>query len=252
MLAHHLRRLQIAVLGIVAREALETASLHLPKLGADAVEEVTVVRHHQHGVLEVGKEAFQPVETVEVQVVRRLVHHQQIGICEERAGESGAGALTTAGQRRRRVQRVERQPNALDDALHLALVVIAAERLVLLQQLGVPAFGASSRIPVTPLYLQRAGREIILQPEQRVERRHHLVAQCPADVVLRHLRNVRDPESGACRDRSGISLQLGQQHSQQRGLTAAVGTNKPNSGLLANLDADLSEYFKVAVEEPEL
>ena len=155
-------------------------------------------------------------------------------------------------KRCRSVQRVERKPDTQHDTLHLALVVVAAQRLVLLQQLGVATLGTVARCPVTPLYLKRAGRQVVLQPEQRVERGHHLVAQRSRNVVLRHLRNVRDPQPGAPRYRSRVSLELGQQHSQQRGLAAAVRPHQTYSGLFADLDTDSAEYLDVPVEEPEL
>ena len=50
---------------------------------ADAVQEVTVVAHHQYGVLELAQVLFQPLYSLQVKVVGGLVKQQVVGIAEQ-------------------------------------------------------------------------------------------------------------------------------------------------------------------------
>ena len=51
---------------------------------------------------------LEPLEALDVEVVRRLVEQQQVGIAGERAGERGAGQLS-AGERLERPVEVARR-----------------------------------------------------------------------------------------------------------------------------------------------
>ena len=46
------------------------------------VEKVTVVAHDDHGILEIGEKVFQPGDGVDVEVVRRFVEQQDVGVTE--------------------------------------------------------------------------------------------------------------------------------------------------------------------------
>ena len=65
-------------------------------MGADVVEEVTVVTHHEHGVFKAGEEVFQPANSFHIEIVRRFVHQQHIGVTEEALGQQHAYLLVTA------------------------------------------------------------------------------------------------------------------------------------------------------------
>ena len=147
--------LQSTVRRVVAREALKPSMLHLPDLGADAVQEVAVVGNCQHRVLELGQEPFEPVQAVEVQVVGWLVQHQQIRVCQQCASKSGARSFSAACHGCLGIQCLLCQSDSLGDTLHLALVVVATEGLVLLEQLAVPVFCGPASVALALLDVQR-------------------------------------------------------------------------------------------------
>ena len=64
-------------------------------MGADAVEEVTVVADDKYCVLELAQVLFQPLNRVEVEVVGRLVKQQVVGVAEERLCQHHAYFLFT-------------------------------------------------------------------------------------------------------------------------------------------------------------
>ena len=53
-------------------------------MGADPVQEITVVADHDHGVFKIDQEVLQPCDGVQIQVVGRLVQKQIVRISEER------------------------------------------------------------------------------------------------------------------------------------------------------------------------
>ena len=58
--------------------------------GTDAVEEVTVVRHHQQAEVGAAQVFFEPFRHIEVEVVGRLVEYQQVGFGDEGIGKCHA------------------------------------------------------------------------------------------------------------------------------------------------------------------
>ena len=65
-------------------------------MGADRVEEVTVVAHHEHSVLEFREIILEPCHGVEVKVVGGLVEQQVVWVAEESLGQQDTHLLVTA------------------------------------------------------------------------------------------------------------------------------------------------------------
>ena len=95
-------------------------------------------------------EALQPVEAVEVEVVRRLVEEQQVEAREQDRGQRGARGLA-AGERRRLLLERDRQAELGADGPRAGLEVGAAEREEPLERRGVGV-----RAPVAPCAARRA------------------------------------------------------------------------------------------------
>ena len=70
---------EVVVTGI----ELNLAVVDVCDLCADLVQKVTVVGYDDNGVLEIDQEFLQPVDRVEVEMVRRLVEQQDIRIAEQ-------------------------------------------------------------------------------------------------------------------------------------------------------------------------
>ena len=87
----------------------------LPRRGADRVEEPAVVRHDQQRAAARREMAREPVDPLDVEVVRRLVQEQQLGAVEERAGQRDPAALPARERADARVEAV-REPRHRDAA----------------------------------------------------------------------------------------------------------------------------------------
>ena len=68
--------------------------LKLERLGRRAVEEISVVRDDQHRLFIGREEALKPLESVNVEMVRRLVEHQNIGLGGKKSRKSESRVLS--------------------------------------------------------------------------------------------------------------------------------------------------------------
>ncbi len=68
---------------IVAHIELNLAKVHIGNMGADLVQEVTVMGNNDNGVLKASQEVLQPLNRSQIQMVGRLVQQQDIRIAKE-------------------------------------------------------------------------------------------------------------------------------------------------------------------------
>jgi hypothetical protein len=80
------------LLDVVGRQL---AAFQLPDLGAHGLEKVAIVRDDQERARIARDERLEPSNGIDVEVVRRLVEDDPVGLFEERLREQGAGSLTT-------------------------------------------------------------------------------------------------------------------------------------------------------------
>ena len=91
--------------------------------GHDAIEEVAVMADQDHGALVVAEHFLQHVEGFEIEIVGRLVEHQQVGGLCQRACQHQAAALAAGQHFERRAHLFLREQEVLhvaDDVLRLA------------------------------------------------------------------------------------------------------------------------------------
>ena len=82
---------------VVAGVDRDLAVVDLGDLRDDAVHEVAVVRGHEQGAVEGLEERLEPHDRLEVEVVRGLVHQQDVGPAEQHPGQ-GHAHLPAAGE----------------------------------------------------------------------------------------------------------------------------------------------------------
>ena len=90
--------------------------------------------------LEVQQEVLQPVHRVDVQVVGGLVHHQQVGIAEQRLGQQDLHLQPGVQGGHVVIVELGADAKALEDAAGVALGLPAA-------QLGVLLLSSQARMP---------------------------------------------------------------------------------------------------------
>ena len=78
------------VVVVVAAVAVEMLARDFDHAIADGVEEGAVMGDDEQGAGVIGEVGLEPAEGLEVEVVGRLVEHEEVGLHDEEAGEVGA------------------------------------------------------------------------------------------------------------------------------------------------------------------
>ena len=123
---------------IVAHVHLDLAVVDVHDVGADVVEEVAVMAHHQHCALIVHEEVLQPDHACQVQVVGGLVQQQHVGLAEEGLGQQHLHLEPGIDLPHQALMQLHRDPQALEDASRVALRLVAAKLGEFLLQLRGP------------------------------------------------------------------------------------------------------------------
>jgi len=181
---------------VVAGPRREVAAIQLDDPRRHPLEEGAIVRDEHHRARILQEECLEPFDRVDVQVVRRLVEQQQIGLAGERARQQH----TAPPSARQRVDdRLGVQPELREHEVH---VVLLQPRLVLVQMMGVP-FGDDVEDRSV-----RGQRNVLLEP--------------------------RDSQRRLPPNRPGISRDLAADDLQQRRFARAVSPDDRHA--LARLD----------------
>ena len=94
--------LALAVVGaVVAPERGQAPVAQLPDAGHRRIEEGPVVRRDEERPAAPAEVLLEPLERVEVEVVRRLVEQEEVRIGDDEASQRGAGLLAARDRGRR-------------------------------------------------------------------------------------------------------------------------------------------------------
>ncbi len=214
----------------------------------DPIQEVPVVRHDHQGAAESAEPFLQPGQAVQVQVVGRLVHQQDVRLLQQDLGQRRAVA-PPAGQlvdRARTMRLVEAQLG--QHCVDLVLVVPAAAAVHLLQKVGLLVQQAHERFAGRLLFQQ----DLHLQQRllQRVEIGEDLIEHLLDGlfaVQLGELGEVADPDPLVDFHRTFIRLFLVQDEFEEGGLARAVPANQADAVAGAQAEEDVAQHWAVAV-----
>ena len=236
--------LLVEPLGVIAFPRNAATAVDFQNPVRHVVEEVTVVRHQNHGALVFAEVAFEPGNRFGVEVVRRFVEEQQIRFFEEQAAK-GHAALFTAGEvRHRPVARRAAQsvhgdfdiaveaPQVLsvDDVLKLCLFVEELVHLVVFHGFG-ELHGDFVEAVEHGLLLGHSLHHVFLDGQVRVE--------------LRFLRQVA---RGAARFDPGFTLEFlvdARHDAQQRRLTGTVLADDANLCAIVETEGNILQHLLV-------
>ena len=115
--------------GVVARVGGEAAVLKGRDVAHAGVHEGAVVAHEQHGSVVAREELLEPLNALEVEVVRGLVEQQQVGVAQEELGEGYAHLPAAREVLCGFVEVVDGESEAAQDGAGAALELVAAQAL---------------------------------------------------------------------------------------------------------------------------
>ena len=226
-------------------EVVVVARVHREAVGAEVgdrrdhpVQEIAVVRDHDHGPVVAGQEVLQPGERGEIQVVGRLVQQQERRRQQEQPRQRRPHAPAAGKLRQRPMQLVGPEAEPAQDAARGRLEPIAAERLEAVLEIAV-ARGER----VTGRRLEGAGDVLHLALE-----RPHLVE--PAQRFHQHgaggaggdlLGQIADGRRARAAHLPGVRLLETGQDPAERGLAGAVGADEPDALAIRDAPGDVAE-----------
>ena len=205
---------------IVAHIHLDMAVVHVHDVGADGVQEVTVMAHHKDQALAVHQEVLKPLDSLNVQMVGRLVQQDDVRLAEQCLGQQHLHLFLGGQAGHFAVQNIVGEAKALNEPGHVGFGLPAAH------------FGKFS--------LQLAGLHAVLVGEvlffiEGVLLLHHIVKPLVAhhhriqhgvgvilEVVL--LQNGHPLFLGN-NDLAGGGLQIPGEDAEEGGLAGAVGAD---------------------------
>ena len=202
------------------REVEAAAALELEHRRRHRLEEPAVVRDEDDGGVDRRQLALEPLEALDVEVVRRLVEQQQVGVARERAAERGARQLAA---RERLELPVEVVVAEAEPAQHRRGAVAPVPAAGVLEPRLRLAVAAHRRVVVHPArhrLLELA--QLLLDPDEVGGARERVLAQRQAPVARRALVVERDPGALLQRELAALDRRLADDRAQQRRLAGAV------------------------------
>ena len=189
------------------------------------------MRHEQQRHAALDEELLQPLDRVDVQMVRRLVEQQHVGLPHERACEQRLALAAAAGVRERRLG-VEAQvhEHRVDARLHLPRVG-GVERVVQPVHLLQRRVAAARRDAVARLVIARQ------QPSQVAQPLGHDVERAAAEIAGDLLLQPCDGDAGLAHDLARVGAHLAVEQLHERALPGAVPAEQADA--LAALDPEL-------------
>ena len=203
----------------------------------DAVEEVSVMRDDQDPAGVILEEALEPLDHVDVEVVRRLVEEEEVRLAQERLRQADARLLAAGEMRDVLLKVLLCEAEAEGHAADAALVVVAAEQFEALDDLAV---GAHRLLCVVDgnLLLERllalAERDDIVKGAQEL-----LVERPCAEVGL--LLDIADSRRLIELYRAAVILLLAEQAAHERRLAGTICPDKADLVAARDLETDIVE-----------
>ena len=202
------------------REEERAAGFELEHARRHGLEEPAVVRDEDHGRIERLELLLEPLEVLDVEVVRRLVQEQQVGIAGEGAGERGAGQLAAGKGLERPVEVALRESEAAERGSRALAPGVAARVLEARLRIRVAAQRGGAVVARGHRLLERVQlllrRDEVAGVAERVLAQAHPALERGPLVVQRDARALRERELAA------VPLALADEHAQQRRLAGPV------------------------------
>ena len=123
--------------GVVAAERGQLPVAQLPDARHGRVEECPVVRCHEQRARPALEVDLEPLERVDVEVVRRLVEQEQVGVGDHETGQRGPRLLAAGHCRRRLRPLAAREAEPRQGRIDAQVQRVPAQRIEAVLELGV-------------------------------------------------------------------------------------------------------------------
>ncbi len=197
------------------------------------------MRDENHGRVERLQHALEPLERLDVEVVRGLVEQKEVGLRRERPRERGPRQLSARERRNGAIEVLVGEAETAHDGGRPVAPVVAP---------GVLEPGLGGRVAPERRRVVLAVRHPTLQRAQLLLDRgevggagEHVLAQRPGALGGRSLVVQRDPRPALERQFAAIERHLPRERAQQRRLAGPIRAGKSHAVLALDLEGDAVE-----------
>ena len=219
---------------VVAGIDFQLLEIEVGDVGADLIQEMTIVTDDDHRCVVIVQRALEPADRVDVEVVGRLVEQQHVGRREQRLREQHAQLQAGRQFTHRAVVFVFVDARVDQDAAGARLGGIAAVLRELAFELsGFHVVGVRRvrvRIDAVPLLHRPPHLHVAL---------HHHIQDALVFIAELVLVQLSEPHAGLQHDVARALLEVAAQDLHQRRLAAAVCTDQAIAIAIGELDGDL-------------
>ena len=202
------------------REVEAAPALELQHRRRHGLEEPAVMGDEHDGGVDRGQLPLEPLEAVDVEMVRRLVEEQQVGVAGEGAAERGAGQLSAGEGGELPVEVVVAEP---EPAQHRGSAVAPVPAAGVLEPRLRGPVAAHRRVVVrATLHRLLELPQLLLDADEVGGARERVLAEREPAVARRPLVVERDPRSLLQRDLAALDRRLAHDRAEQRRLPGAV------------------------------
>ncbi len=198
-----------------------------PKLehgGRDGLQEPAVVGDEDDGSVDRLELALQPLEVLDVQVVRRLVEEQEVGLARQDTRKGSSRHLASGERAERPVEVVLGEAEAAHRRCGVVAPAPAARVLEPRLSVGVPP--KRDVVVCASRHRLLEAPELGLRLEQVARARERVLAECEIELERRALVVERDPGSLREGELSALQRRLADNRPQERRLPRPVGTGQ--------------------------
>ena len=222
-----------------AGEEARPPALELEHRRADRLQEPAIVRHQHDRGIGAGELLLEPLQRRDVEVVRRLVQQQQIGVAGQGARKRATRELAAGEGLQRPVEVVLGEPEPAHDGHRPPAPVISAG--VLEPRLGGRVVVERRLIGASGRHRLLEPRELVLQLDEVGAAGEHIVAQGQAPFPRRALVVEGDPGALLQRQLARVDRRLPGEHPQQGGLARAVAARQRKPLAALDLERDAAQ-----------
>jgi len=201
------------------------------------------VTAHKGGDRSLHQKCLEPFERRDIEVVRRLVEEEHVGVVEQESREAETGALAARECRDLAVDKLH-QPEPGEDASQRRLEVVPAGVLEVMLQIGIAR--ERRRIGIAEAMLQLA--QLVLELAQMRGRAARVLVHGAGRGLEQLLAEEADARAAGVRNVAGVGLVEAGRDAEQRRLTRAVGADESDAVALREAEGHVLQ--QLAIREP--
>ena len=216
---------------------IDTPASYFNRTGSDIIQKSAVVTDKHHCVGTGGEEVLQPLDTLDIEMVRRLIEQQHIRTAKQQLGKLDTHTPTTGELTRRTVKILAAKAQSLKGTFYFGTIVCTAHHQKTLVFMGKTVYqfliiftviiGAFGQLPVHTLYIS-------LHLKDMLKSKFRLLHDGTLITEYHHLRQVPDRTFTGNGHNTGSGLLNAGQYFEHGGLTRPILTDKSYAVFLIN------------------